>query len=542
MNETSPPPPRRSFLARLNFRRIRLYAWAVLVVLALFLLAATVLVRAQPQRVAENVLSQLPFSSSVGSVEWITGRTVRIKNLRLGDFFYADSITIKLRFQDLLRRRLSGIQVDGGQLFTRQLFAQMSKEGNGGGGISWSIGKLEIRRGTIMLDDLVAATAIPVRLGVRQPIILQGLKLGPPDGSPGMTAERVVDIENVNIVSPFDPLAPVLAFPLTRVTFTYRELWHHNIRRIQLIRPVIYLGQDLFWFSDQLRKDRDAAPAAAQGLSAPWSVHQFSVRYGQLAINVFGQPKFQFPFFFETDVNDIRLDQLDKISAKSTIAIEKLTADYPAYKLRVKDLEGKLEFSIPPSDAQANNVVPTIHIAELAWNDIAATDVWSSVTFDPTGVYGRLGGKCEGGYLKGNFEVYYTKGFTWNADFFADKINCQPIAKKLAGSYFDLSGELDGKLAVQGRAAEILRCTGALSLPQAGQLRITSLDDLLNRLPADTPKLKRDAIKLAIDSLRTYPYTSGEFKIDYQPAQGLGTLRLDSPLGKRQFDIYWHPL
>ena len=121
------------------------------------------------------------------------------------------------------------------------------------------------------------------------------------------------------------------------------------------------------------------------------------------------------------------------------------------------NLRGDLYFSWPPSDANANNVVNTIDIDEISWNNIPVKKVSATVTFNPNGVYGKLtDGRCEGGLLNGNFEFYYTKGFTWNADFFANKINCQPIAEKMAGKYINLTGELDGKIAVQGKSTEIL--------------------------------------------------------------------------------------
>ena len=67
------------------------------------------------------------------------------------------------------------------------------------------------------------------------------------------------------------------------------------------------------------------------------------------------------------------------------------------------------------------------------------------------------------------------------------------------------------------------------------------MDDLLKRIPADMIKLKRDAIKLAVESFKTYPYDYGLLTLNYKPTGGLSTLRLDGPRGARQFDIYLHP-
>jgi hypothetical protein len=538
MSEPTPAPVPKP--VRPRWRRARIYGWVILVILAVWLLAVVTLVRQQPKRVVDHGLAQLPFSSSTGKVIWLDDQTLQLSDVKVGDFFYADSIVISLNGRQVLRRHIPRVQVTGCQVFTKALEEAMKKFGPDVRGLNWTIDKLEIRRGTVMMENFVPDTpSIPILLGVSRPIILDSIKLNKPDSSPSMNQERTVEVENITLVSPFDPLASVLAFPLTRVRFTYSELWRHHIREVDFVRPVMHLGEDLFWFSNEFKKQR--AAASSEGVTAPWEVGHLEVQYGQLALNVFGQPAAHLPFFFETKVDDIRLDQLDKISAKSTISIIRLDQEYPDYKIRIVNLHGKLEFSLPPSDATANNVVPTVFIDELSWNEIPATEVWSTVTFDSNGIYGNLGGKCESGYLKANFEVYYTKGFTWNANLFADKINCQPVAERVAGKYIDLSGTLDGKIAVQGKATEILNCQGTLDLAHPGVLEIKSMDNLLKRLPANASVTKKDLMNIAVTSFKIYPYRSGEFKIDYKPEGGTGTLKLDSPNGQRQLDIYWHP-
>jgi len=540
---TQPPeaaPAPDSTGLRINWRRMRVYLLSILLMLTMWFCATLLTIRLHPQRVVDGLLAQLPFSSSTGKVYWVNRRTLRIENVKLGNFFYADSIIVVASPVGLWRHHIAKVEVVGGQVYTKPLYAMMDQIGAGkSNGLDWVIGRLEISRGTVWLNNLVEDTAIPVRLGVRQPIVLNGLRLGKPDSSPEMTQERTAEIVNVGIVSPVDPLSPVFFFPLTRVRYTYTEFWHHRIREIDLVRPTMFLGEDLFWLTKEFKSEH--ATRAAQGPTAPWEIAHLEVQYGQLAVNAFGQPIVHFPFYFDTKVNDIRLDQLDQISAKATIPIRRLDQDYPDYKVRIVNLHGNLYFSWPPSDATANNVVNTIDIGELSWNNIPVKDVDTNVTFDPDGVYGKLYGKCEGGDLSGNFEFYYTKGFAWNADFFAEKINCQPIAEELAGKYFDLTGELDGRIAVQGKATEILNCNGSLELPNPGMLKIKSMDELLDRLPADTTTLKRDALKMVISTFQTYPYDNGQLKIGYKPAGGVSTLKLEGPRGRRQFDIYLHP-
>jgi hypothetical protein len=574
MNESTPPPdplpptpppspeaaaqaPRR----QCNWHRVRVYALSILIMVTMWFCAIMLEIQRHPIRMVNRILAQLPYPSSAGDAHWVNRRTLKIDYVKIGSYFYADSLIVTASPFGIWRHHVAKIEVIGAQLYTKELAAALESgaahpqppdsglkamfnqtlgflTGYSSDSLDWVIGRLEISRGTVLLDNLISDTVIPIGLGVRHPIVLTGLHLGKPDASPEMTQERTVEISSVNITSPFDPLTPVFGFPLTSVTFSYNDIWHHHIQRIDLIHPTMFLGQDLFWLTKELRAEK---PTGTQGVNAPWIIREFKVDYGRLAVSAFGQPVFHFPFFINAKVDDIRLDQLDKISAKSSVNIENLTEDYPDYKVRINNLRGKLYFSWPPTNANANNVVNSIQIDAISWNDIPATKVSTNVTFDPNGVYGRLTGACEGGQLSGNFEFYYTKGFTWNADFFADKVNCQPIAEKLVGKYVNLTGELDGQIAVQGQTTEILKCHGLLELPSAGTLTIKSLDDLLSRLPPDTIKLERDLLKLALDSFQTYPYDFGKLTLNYTPGGGMSTLRLDGPRGSRNFDVVLHP-
>jgi hypothetical protein len=526
-----------------NWHRVRVYTYGIILMLTMWLCATMVTIRLHPERIVHALLARLPYESSTGKIYWLNRRTLVIDNFKFGGFFNADQLVITASPWGLWRHHIAKIQVVGAQLFTGPLYDALAKHGGSGTdeGLDWEIGRLELSRGTVMLDNLIANTPIPVRLGVRHPIVLTGLRLGKPDSSPEMNDERTVEVGAVNITSPLDPLSPVFFFPLTKVTFTYREIWHHQIRSIEMIRPTMFLGEDLFWLTKEIRSEHKPPPNA-QGVTAPWVIGRFEINFGRMAVNAFGQPVATFPFFYNTRVDNIRFDQLNQISARSSINIVDLTQDYPDYKVKIKDLGGKIYFSWPPTDANANNVVNTINIKEVSWNNIPAKDVSATLTFDEEGVYGKLNnGTCEGGLLNGNFEFYYTKGFKWNADFFATKVNCQPIAEKLAGKYCSLTGELDGKLEVQGQSTKILNCNGSLALPNPGTLEIKSMNDLINRIPPDMLQIKKDALKLAINAFKTYPYDSGLLTINYKPQGGLSSLHLDGPLGARDFAVFLHP-
>jgi len=525
-----------------NWHRVRVYSYSIILMVTMWFCATMLTIRFHPERIVHRLLAELPYSSSTGRVYWENRRTLVIEDFKIGGFFYAYRVTLIASPFGLWRHHIAEVKIAGGQLYTGPLYDALSQGGQGNSdGLDWIIGRLELTRGTVMLDNILPNNSIPIRLGVRHPIVLTGLRLGKPDATPEMDQERTVEIGAVNISSPMDPLAPVFFFPLTKITYTYREIWHHQIREFDMVRPTIYLGEDLFWLTKEL-KAQQKERVTGTGVGAPWTIGHFEVSFGRMAFNAFGQPVVRFPFYYNTQVDNIRFDQLDQISAKTTINIADLTQDYPDYKVEIEHLNGKVYFNWPPTDANANNAGYSLSIQEISWNNIPAKNVNVGVYFDPQGVYGKLtNATCEGGLLNGNFEFYYADNFKWNADFFAQKVNCQPIAEKLVGKYAAMTGELDGSLAVQGQSTRILNCSGKLALPNPGTLEIKSMDDLLKRIPADMLQIKKDAIKLAIDAFKTYPYDKGLLTINYRPAGGLSTLHLDGPLGARDFSVFLHP-
>jgi hypothetical protein len=532
---TPAPQPARG----IHWPRARLYFWATVLALALWPLGGAYLIRFHPKAFIDRAFDQFPYPATAGEVEWADSTTLVLRYVKFGDFFYADTIILSANVRDLVRHHVDQVIILDGDLFMSQFNKTLAQSKSKGKGLDWTINHFIIQRGLVMLDFGPQMPPVPVNVGARRPVILNHVHLGTPDQSKPMTEERVVELENIHFSSPFDPLAPVLSLPLVRLRFTYAELWHHHIRAIDLVRPNLYLGQDLFWFTDEIKKQRATQEKAGPG--SPWEVGHFGVEYGRLSVNTFGQPRLNFPFFFDTEVNDIRLDQLDRITAKSAIAIRHFTRNYPEYKINVENLHGKIEFSVPPTDAHANNVVNTIQIASISWNDIPVTNAYVSATFDPTGIYVKLGGTCEKGQMQGNLEVYYTKGFLWNADLSAHQVDCAPIAEKLAGKYGSLTGTLNGNIAIVGQGTTIGKCNGTLSLDQPGVLRIQSADRLVDDLPAGTTALKRDALKIAVQAFAYYPYQTGQFVVNYSPAVGNAMLKLVGPSGKRNFEVYWHP-
>lgn len=121
------------------------------------------------------------------------------------------------------------------------------------------------------------------------------------------------------------------------------------------------------------------------------------------------------------------------------------------------------------------------------------------------------------------------------------KVNCQPVAERLVGKYFKLSGTLDGQIGVKGRSTEILDCQGKLSMAHPGQMEITSVDEMLKKIPADMSAVKQDLLRIVASAVRIYPYDTGTLDLSYQPTGGGARLNLESSQGNRHFEVAWHP-
>src|SRR5258708_4609702 len=104
MSESNPAPVPPS---RPRWRRSRIYVWAILLILAIWLWGIATLLREQPKRFVDDWLSLLPFSSSTGEVTWIDTRTLKIRDVKLGQFFYADAVIVSLNGRNLLRHHIT---------------------------------------------------------------------------------------------------------------------------------------------------------------------------------------------------------------------------------------------------------------------------------------------------------------------------------------------------------------------------------------------------------------------------------------------------
>jgi hypothetical protein len=402
---------------------------------------------------------------------------------------------------------------------------------------SWFSPKLDllrIQRGVVVLDNLGSdQLRIPITLGARKPLEIRNLNLE--------TSVIEAEANDILITSPYDALSPVLAIKSIIATFTWDGLLHQHIEKLTITKPVVYLGPDLFWYTDQIQKTlKPESPAAASVPATPWTLDQFDLKDGRLAVNVSGVPNFTFPFLLQSHSDQpLKLENLTQLALKNTIVIVPGDLNYDDYGVRIKNLNGFLAFNLPPSDGKARNINPTVKLDNIQFKTLLATDGKGWITFDRNGVYGGLDALAYSGHIGAGFSFLFKDNYPWNGWVYADKVSLQPVMKALAPEYCTLTGRLAGKITVKAQSKDIQNASGVFQLLDHGRMEIKSIDQLAEKLPTEWPGLKRDAVKVFLNAFRNYDYTSGKITGTFQAPYTKATLELQGAQGRRFFDLSW---
>src|ERR1700722_7034395 len=91
---------------RCNWPRVRIYGWAILIVLALWMLGGAFELRFNPKRYIDQAFAQLPYPATVGQAVWTGPTTLELRDVKFSDFFYADTIVLSAHLRDLLRHHV----------------------------------------------------------------------------------------------------------------------------------------------------------------------------------------------------------------------------------------------------------------------------------------------------------------------------------------------------------------------------------------------------------------------------------------------------
>jgi hypothetical protein len=391
---------------------------------------------------------------------------------------------------------------------------------------------VKIRGGQLVLEGLgpaIRSMALPVEFDLVQ-------LPGPDDQEPRWRAR----LGEAQVHSPFDPLAPVFAWEAFEMEFTLSGLWHQRFERVSLIAPELFVGPDLFWVIDFARKQAGSVPAGT-AKKAPWTVGRFDVISGRVTLTPTGQPALQLPLVFEAAQEGLVISSLEELRIKSAVRIPAVTLDYPEYQLHLGRLKGTLEFALPRGDPSANNLVNLVTLDEVRWRQLEAQKLWGSATFDARGLYLSYGAEAYKGYLNGNVTVSF-QDMSWKAGIGFSGWDAAKVTAALRPEVLLLSGRATLRGAMEGVGKKLKAASAEGRFLGGGKMTVGAVDTFQKNIPADMAPLKQDMLRIVLQALRDYNFTSARMEVRHVPERSFLKLALDGEAGTRNLRFNFnHP-
>jgi len=395
----------------------------------------------------------------------------------------------------------------------------------------WFVEKMRVSDGSIHLDDL--GDAIP-------PVVfdfetsMDNVWLG--DNEEEDEPIAVAYIRRLKIYSPWDLFTPVLDFPEIKIRYRVSNLLRKKLDGLDILTPIIYIGEDLFWLSnyaDNMNKKRPTN----QKKNIPWTIGEFRVVDGKIGLQYFGKMQFMLPLKFQANSENIMVGSFDNLQLKTSFVFEKSSFYYPEYNLSIEDVEGSLDFSMPPN-VEADNIVQVVKVRGFRWKDFTAKDLWVSVTFDAKGIYLEFGGNSYGGYLNGAGDLSLKGVLPWNASLAVSKIDLGSLTKSVAVDRFIMTGKANLKTVVKAEGKYVKEVKGSLLLANSGKMTIPALEAFLPKIEQEKwDQIRKDLAEIFVRSFSDYHYTHGSLLFDYTPKGGKIDLKMDGDGGKRNISI-----
>ncbi len=436
------------------------------------------------------------------------------------------------------KQEISGVELSGGRLLLgaalqQILSAPQTPSPSGKPSLPWKIGRLDIRSVGVRLED---TRDIAADISFQINTTLKDLSPSQAAGSIG-GEEQMVEIADVEILSPYDPFIKVLTLRRVFLRFTLGGLLRSELASVTILDPSVYVGPDLFWYMDDTQQRLAEAPKGTAGPA--WKIGLLKVEYGRLLVGSGGRAKYGLPLNFRAEARDIALDNLATLKLQTAFEIPAQTYPFPSYQLEVSTQRGDLKFAYPP-EKNENNLVGKVFFDKIRWRQYDATDAWLSATFDHEGINGDFGGHVYGGYLSGGFSFLFESNAPWIGWMYGKKIDLGRLTDVIAPQNFRMTGPLNFKLQMDAFGRQIERVKGDFLATRPGRMKIGKLDDFLANIPDTWNNLKKSSTRLALEALRDFDYATAGGDFWFVEKQGVLGLKLQGPLGSRNFEIVLH--
>ncbi len=403
---------------------------------------------------------------------------------------------------------------------------------------AWHVDELAIFDGKVHLADLGLGVP-PIDFGLNTTFKDMALSL---EGDALRDTVQTIELHHIGLQSPVDPFTSVLNLRTLFIRFTPAGLWRRQIEQVEIINPVLNVGEDLFWYVDRVQaRDAGTAPLDPPPPGGPrgWTINRFDVTSGQLVLAFEGRPRLPLPLPFETHAQHLNFDRLSDLRLTLDLTVPEQDYLYPDYELTLRRVSGHLQFSLPPAKG-ANNLVHTLQVAEVRWKDYRCRDLFLDLTFDEKAIHGRLGGKAYAGYLNGAVEFGLDPASTWSGWVSGSRVDLRQLTDAFSPDKLSLSGPADFSVNVAARAKEIDKLDGDFRGLGRGELHIGKLDDLIRELPPEWTSLKRTLTRIGLETVRDFAYDTAHGDFRFLGRAGRATLDLRGPRGSRQLEALVH--
>ena len=403
---------------------------------------------------------------------------------------------------------------------------------------AWHVDELAIFDGKVHLADLGLGVP-PIDFGLNTTFKDMALSL---EGDALRDTLQTIELHHIGLQSPVDPFTSVLNLRTLFIRFTPAGLWRRQIEQVEILNPVLNIGEDLFWYIDRVQaRDDGAAPADPKPEGGPrgWTINRFDVSSGQLVLAFDGRPKLPLPLPFETHAQHLNFQKLSDLRLTLDLTVPEQDYLYPDYELTLRRVSGHLQFSLPPNQRE-NNLVHTLKVAELRWKEYRARDLFLDMTFDEKAIHGNLGGKIYAGYLRGAFDFGLDADAKWNGWVSGSRVDLRQLTDAFSPDKFSLSGPADFSVNVAARAKKIDKFDGDFKGLGRGELHLGKLDDIIRELPPEWTALKRTLTRIGLETVRDFAYDTAHGDFRFLGRAGRATLDLRGPSGSRQLEALVH--
>lgn len=461
--------------------------------------------------------------------------------------------------------RLGGASVDAGEalmrLFETEPAAPASNEKQkpvektfGEPKIPWTVGHLSITESNVTLADVVPG--LPgVRFGVKLDVENSPLEM---EELIKNAVPQRIELANLNIPSPYEPLRSVAQLDSVFVNFTLAGLVQKEIEKVEIVSPTLFVGEDLFWYVDYYRKytTQNAQPAGREPFisatgnalalaeaakvieqepptsKAAWSVKRLQVHSGKLVLAPKGKPLkgFREPFPFNIDT------EIKRGTLEAAMEIPHDTYPIPDFDIQLIGMKGKVQFNLPLKEKD-NNLVETFELDSLRWRKLSTGKAFLTVTYDAAGIYAQFGAEAYEGYVNGALNVYLDDNFHWDGWLGGKNVQTHDLTKILCPGYFLMDGRVEATLVAQGSKDELYQADGTFKNHTPGRFKIQALNQLIEDMPKEWSVIQQQITQIGLETMRDFDYDQVGASCRFYGREGKGVMRFIGPQGSRNFEI-----